>query len=279
MTEETRLDTRQLGARFYVNGFPKSGLHLLAQMMYPIAYQMPKDWLEAPWVGMFQKQSFSDERAPTNQITFGLARIADGYYMKGHCGYDKILEEYINYAGLIHLFIYRDLRDVAVSQAYHILNADGITLMHPNQKMYMDLGGFDEILSAVIQGIDIYPGVVHRWEQYAGWLDVDWTLCIKYSVIRNKPAIVSRVIIDHTVSRLTKILRVGAKLDEEKIKRVVVAMSQSGKMRSQSPTFRKGQVGSWKEHFTDKHVEQFKETDQANWLLKLGFEKELDWHA
>ncbi len=275
----TRLDTRELAARFYLNGFPKSGLHLLAQMMYPIAYQMPKDWLDTPWVGMFQKQSFTDERAPINQITFGLARIYEGRYMKGHCGWDQVIEDYIYYAGIIHIFIYRDLRDVAVSQTYHILNADGKKTFHPDQELFLELGGFDEILSAVIQGIDIYPGVIHRWEQYAGWLDVDWTLSIKFSTIRNQPIIVSKIIVAHMISRMTKILRMGVQVEEEKLKRVIVAMSQAGKMRSQSPTFRKGVVGSWKEHFTEKHVEQFKETDKANWLHKLGFEKELDWYV
>lgn len=275
----TRLDTRELAARFYLNGFPKSGLHLLAQMMYPIAHQMPPDWLEAPWVGMFQKQSFTDERAPINQITFGLARIQEGRYMKGHCGWDKALEDYLYYSGIIHIFIYRDLRDVAVSQTYHILNADNKKLFHPDKELFTNLGDFDEILSAVIQGIDIYPGVVDRWEPYAGWLNVDWTLSMKFSVIRNEPITVSKIIIQHMISRLTKILRMGAKIEEEKLKGVVVAMSQAGKMRSRSPTFRKGKVGSWKEHFTEVHVEQFKETDKANWLLKLGFEKELDWHA
>ena len=273
----TRLDTRELAARFYLNGFPKSGLHLLAQMMNPIAHQMPKDWLDTPWVGMFQKQSFTDERAPINQITFGLARIWEGCYMKGHCGWDQVLEDYIYYSGIVHIFIYRDLRDVAVSQTYHILNADNKKLFHPDQKLFHALGDFDDILSAVIQGVDIYPGIIHRWEQYAGWLDVDWTLSIKFSVIRDQPIIVSEIIVAHMISRLTKILRMGTKIEEEKLKRVIVTMSQAGKMRSQSPTFRKGKVGSWKEHFTKKHIEQFKETDKANWLLKLGFVQELDW--
>ncbi len=271
------LNSATLGARFYLNGFPKSGLHLLAGMMYPIAHQMPRDWM-SPWVSMFQRQSFTEERAPIDRISFGLARIHEGYYMKGHCGYDDALERYMYYAGLIHLFVYRDFRDVAVSQAYHIADADNEWMFHPAKAMYQDLGGFDEILSAVIQGIDIYPGVMQRWEHYAPWLDVDWTLGMKFSVLRNKPTLAAHFIIEHMLARLTKILRVGVSKDEKVLKYTAVAMAQSGKQRKISPTFRKGKVGDWKKHFTPAHVDQFKESDKNNWLVRLGFANE-DWNV
>ena len=274
-----KLNTARLGARFYLNGFPKSGLHLLAQMMSPVATMMPPDWLEAPWVGMFQGKSFTEEMAPIDQVTFGLARTKEGHYMKGHCGYDPDLERYMFYSGIIHLFIYRDFRDVAVSQAFHILSSDNVTRFHPDKYLYKDLGGFDDILSAVINGIDIYPGVMARWEHYAPWLGVDWTLSMKFTVLRNEPVIAAEFIIQHMVDRLTRILRMGTKIDHEILKLVVVSMSQAGKFRTKSPTFRKGNVGDWKEHFTEKHVEEFKESDVNNWLLKLGFEMEEDWHV
>jgi hypothetical protein len=274
-----KLNTEALGARFYLNGFPKSGLHLLGQTISPIATMMPPDWLEAPWIGMFQGKSFTEERAPIDQITFGLARTKEGHYLKGHCGFDPDLERYMFYSGIIHLFIYRDFRDVAVSQAYHILSSDNVTRFHPDKHMYKDLGGFDEVLSAVITGLGDYTGVMSRWEHYAPWLGVDWTLSLKFAALRREPMIVSEFIIQHMIDRLSKIMRMGTKVDHDILRKVVISMSEAGKERKKSPTFRKGRVGDWKKVFTPKHVEEFKESDKNNWLLKLGFETKEDWHG
>ncbi|HEV2601553.1 MAG TPA: sulfotransferase domain-containing protein [Candidatus Babeliales bacterium] len=43
-----------------------------------------------------------------------------------------------------------------------------------------------------------------------------------------------------------------------------------------SHTFRKGQIGSWKEHFTDEHKQLFKEI-AGQLLIDLGYESDMNW--
>lgn len=271
------LDTAGLAMRFYINGFPKAGLHLLANMLTPIADQMPNDWLKAPWVGMYQGQSFTTNPVPFEQTTFGIARTREGYFMKGHCGYSNDINVYLYLLGIIHIFVFRDLRDVAVSQAFHILSADNKRLYHPNKEIYQKLGGFDEILSAVIIGLEEYAGVMERWELYAGWLDQDWVLSMPFEQMRRRPVMASQKILTHTMGRMVKILRMDVKTDKSKVFKISQAMARAGNQRKRSPTYRKGRVGDWKKHFKPQHVEQFKETDKNNWLIKLGYADDEDW--
>ena len=44
-----------------------------------------------------------------------------------------------------------------------------------------------------------------------------------------------------------------------------------------SPTFRKGIPKEWKTHFNDHNKDLFKELDEGNWLVKLGYEENKDW--
>jgi hypothetical protein len=41
-------------------------------------------------------------------------------------------------------------------------------------------------------------------------------------------------------------------------------------------TFRKGQIGAWKEEFTAEHKDLFKQYG-GELLIKLGYEKDLNW--
>ncbi|OEU70054.1 MAG: hypothetical protein BA863_19550 [Desulfovibrio sp. S3730MH75] len=41
-------------------------------------------------------------------------------------------------------------------------------------------------------------------------------------------------------------------------------------------TFRKGQIGGWRAHFTEKHKKAFKET-AGEALIKMGYGNDLDW--
>jgi len=45
---------------------------------------------------------------------------------------------------------------------------------------------------------------------------------------------------------------------------------------SNSVTFRKGDVGGWRETFTEEHKDLFKKHDNG-WLVKLGYEKDENW--
>ncbi len=271
-----KINSADLGAKFYLNGFPKAGLHLLAQLIKPIAIEMPRDQFDAPWVGTFQGSSYVTDLVPIGQTTFGIGRTREGYFTKGHSSYDPDLDSFMNFLGIMHIFVYRDLRDVAVSQAFHILQADSKRLLHPEPELYKNLGGFNEVLSAVIEGIDVYPGVMERWDLYAPWLAPEWVLKLPFERMINHTRDSAIVILQYMILRMASIQDSEAVADTEMLEHTLELMVRAAGRTHHSPTFRQGKVGSWREHFTEEHVDQFKKTD-SGWLVQLRYEKDDNW--
>lgn len=271
------LNTAQVGAKFYLNGFPKAGLHLLTGLMRPLAKPMYGDLFHAPWVSSHQGNSWKSDLHPHSQVCFGIGRTAEGHYTNGHLGYDIIYDLFMDRLGIIHIFIYRDPRDVAVSQA-HVLwhggeehDKSNSDIEHPARHEFRAMADFDEVLSAVINGHEDYPGVMARWDLYAPWLPRSWMLSVKFEDIIDDRAVVAEQILDHMTARLNSILVADMKLETGTKIELVKAMMVSSHDTDASPTFRRGAVGDWREYFTETHVKQFQKSDGANELIQLGY--------
>ena len=264
--------TNNFAAKWYLNGFPKSGLHLAVQFIKRLTKKMPLGQLHPrPWVGTFKHNSWSEEWQDIQMQLYNLSRCMPGHYFKGHCAYKPEIEHFMWYLGLAHVFIYRDLRDVAVSQAYHILS-DNEDLKHPAKDRYRELGEFDEVLEAVIVGLDEFPGIVHRWEAYAPWLEVDWVYKFQFERVLSDPKETAGELVMYGLQRISDIYKLNLKPAPESVAAMVDAMTESAVDRKEEAlTFRKGKPGEWRTEFTQRHIELFKETDQAGWIDKLGY--------
>jgi len=291
-------------AKWICNGFPKSGTHLLVQMVQPVAPYNPgteSGLFDKPWTGTFQGNSWTEEWAPLERTFFKAGRIRDGHMLKAHLGYNEDLERFLYLLGAVHIFIYRDLRDVAVSQAHHIIDSDAVHIFiyrdlrdvavsqahhiidsdekrfaHPDPDVY-PRDDFDEVLAQVIAGIERFPGVVERWRYYAPWLDVDWVLSVRFRDLRDEPKVWAERIFTHAVHRNADNWGREIEFDPDGLRAVVNVMAKASRLREKSPTFREGKVGGWQEAFTERHRELFKASDTEGWLVKLGFEKKEDW--
>lgn len=274
-----------LAPSWYCCGYPKAGLHLLVAMLQPFARPMPtRRYAKAgTMISSFAYHAWVNISHNVRYLTYALCQTRPGYYHYGHCGYTPEISHTLDYAGLAMVFIYRDLRDVAVSQTHHILD-DMEGAKHLDRAAYRRLGGFNEALSAVITGLQVddseygpvyYPGVVERWELYAPWLDQEWVCSVCYRDARQRPEDTAQRIVEYGMGRLAQCMEVApAKIDDETMRRVVTAMVASGQDTSKSPTFRKGAVGGWRDVFTPEHVRLFKEADTGNWIEQLNFD---DW--
>lgn len=264
--------------KFYMNGFPKSGLHFATLMMQPIVRPLPADgFWDKPWAGTFRHNSWSDEWAPLEQILFKVGRIQAGYYLKAHCGYREEIERFTYYSGIAHVFIYRDLRDVVVSQAHHIQHEDDKRFAHPDKEMYRKLGGISEIITACITGLDRYPGVMQRWELYAPWLDVPWVHKVRFEDMRADAEKAAAGLLRYGLNRVAQIFGHKVIVDDGVFAVVTGLMAESAGQTERSATFRKGAVGGWREHFTEEHKRLFKERDTGGWLESLGYAEGEDW--
>ncbi len=269
--------------KLLINGFPKSGLHLLELMVRPVLERVPKPedcFLAAPqWSGTFHGNSWTNDRVPIQRVTFKIGRCPSGHYLKAHAGHSKALELFLWLLGISHIFVYRDPRDVAVSQVYHIQKAGATQeLCHPEPELFEALGGFDEQLEAVIVGLGKYPGVMERWAEYAGWLDVGWMLSVRFEDLVKYPSEMCEIMLRYIFERTLAIFESKLEIEnEEWLNNTVAAMVNLSTRTELSPTFREGGIGDWRIYFTERHMQLFKETDTEGWLVRLGYEETDDW--
>ena len=269
-----------LAPAWYVNGFPKAGTHLLTAMLAPFARPMPdRRWAKAgTMISSFRYHAWVNEWHNPRYVTYALAHCDPGYYYRGHCGYREEFDRALDYAGLAMVFVYRDLRDVAVSQTFHILN-EAEHAKHLDKAAYRQLGGFDEVLEAVICGLQVddsrygpvyYPGVIERWEQYRRWLDCPWVLSVRYADARERPLHTATRIIRYGMERLSQCLEVEPpEIPPELLGEIGRAMVEHAQDTSHSPTFRRGRVGDWVLHFTERHTRMWREHDPHGWTEQI----------
>ncbi len=262
--------------RYYLSGFPKAGLHLLTMLAMGVCRPYV-DTFRNMWAGTFHGNGWTNQWADQRFILYRIGQLPPGHYLQAHAGHFQELELMLRWAGVAHVFIVRDLRDVAVSQAHHITSPDDVRHMHPGKKAYTFLGGFNEVLAAVIEGLGPFPGVMERWELYAPWLDVEETLVVRYEEARADLEATARAVLEHGLAQIYPLqgeqLKVEASIFNEQIK----GMLATGGNPTLSPTYRKARVGDWREEFTEDHKNLWKKYDPDSWLVRLGYEKDDSW--
>ena len=258
--------------RVYLNGFPKAGLHMLEQMVGVLLGPSTMGTNTSPWLGTYRWHSWSMEWQDVPRYLWRMSCLERGTYMMGHSGHDERIAQLMNYANIGHIFLYRDLRDVAVSQAHHIWDEGQSTWAHEHKDFYKMLGSFDAVLLAVIEGLGPYPGVVQRWTEYAPWLEVEDALHVQYEQMRNDGERTAGAIILYLMKRATRLLEgnsFGVEMAPEDVKTLAGKMVEAtGKP---SGTFRRGVTGGWRDAFKPEHIEAFKQHDPDGWLERLGY--------
>jgi len=229
--------------KYYLNAMPKSGLHLLDALCKPLTLN------RAPlWAGTYTGHGFTTQRKGLELVTNPLCYLPDNYRLIGHSGYDDDLEWYIANSGICHIFMVRDLRDVAVSQAYHVISDDD-NLQHPDKDIYRALDSFDDVLRAVWYGIDGYPGIPKRWAEYEPWLDRGGLLVLRFEDVIADLEVAASAILDyaHSITPAYPVLQRG-RINSAFVDTNAAEMAESARDTGSSATFRKGVSGEWRQY-------------------------------
>jgi hypothetical protein len=247
------------------NAMPKSGSHLIIQVLQGLTRIGPFVNPGFPPVNRSEdNQKLSDPAVLTN-----IQRMQPGDIGYGYVGASRYFVDALTGPGRATIFVFRDPRDMIVSHVFYA------TQMHPGHWMHHYynevLHSMEERIQAAIRGVEeqgseLTP-VRKRYEGYLDWLEQPAVLCLRFEeLILNRDAALT-CLLDYIEGRgfTPSVQRQHALQALQE----AIAPKRSG-------TFRKGQPGNWREHFTEANKTLFKEL-AGDLLVRLGYEQDEDW--
>lgn len=245
------------------NSFPKSGTHLLKQILSGI----PGLRYYGEFIVTTPSIKFMEISRET--IIKKLNNIVDGELVLAHLFYSDAVASYINQKGIKHFFIYRDPRDVVISEVYYLTFTNKWHFLH---KYFRKMKNHDERITASIMGINsisrgrCYENINERFMKYHGWLKDSNVFNLKYEDLINENLYqeINRILVFYYNTNIDDI--------ENKLTKTMLNKIQPRK----SHTYRKGKKSNWKHEFTEYHKKIFKDI-AGDLLIKLGYEKDFSW--
>lgn len=217
-------------------------------MVESMVRQISKPAGKRPWLGTFNDNSFTNDWVDTDTFIRNVPRILPGYYAKGHCGWSPEIAQAFRNNHIALIFIYRDMRDVAVSLTHHARSLGNDRLTHPDKQHFAEMT-FERALQTVIAGDDRFPGVYDRWALYAPWLLEDWVLKLRYDDVQRNAydtaVLIIRYAYGYTARSRNNTIRMSEKDVQETAMRMIGALA-----RKDTGTFRRGKSGTWREVWT-----------------------------
>jgi hypothetical protein len=247
------------------NSKPKSGSHLLLQILNGFTRIMPYAYVEAEPVRTIEK---AGRRKSNEEILSELKRVPRGVIGWGYVEATPENIAFLCQPNRVNYFIYRDPRDMLVSQVFFATDMHEEHGMHEFYKSLPDLG---ERLKVAITGIDrdgLYMvSVKQRYASVFEWQEQPHVMCIRFEDLIHKRTATLEAMLDEIEST-------GYRIPTPRTRGLSILVEAIQPRKSH--TFRTGKTGGWREHFTVEHKNLFKDV-AGDLLVKLGYEENNDW--
>lgn len=259
------MNFRQIPALFG-NAMPKSGSHLVLQILQGIARVAPFRYVDHKPLRTITAEGRIRSKKEIFKDLKTLKSGAVGWgYLTSEADYLKFIEQHPE---LIFFFVYRDPRDQLISKIFYAVDIyqehaqhDYFTKVPMNERIKTGILGRD------VPGLEYLPDIKTLYSRYIGWLDCPSVLSLRFEDLILDQELSLERILNHIereefkipTSRNNAIINVKKAIQPEK-----------------SPTFREGKTGKWRDYFTEEHKQLFKEVT-GDLLIKLGYEKNNDW--
>ena len=247
------------------NSKPKSGSHLLLQILNGFTQIMPYRYVDADPIRTITK----DGRRKTNdEVVNEIQRVPNGVIGWGYVEATPENIALLCQPGRVNYFIYRDPRDMLISQVFF---ATDMHEEHGMHEYYNSLSDFGERLKVAITGIDRdglhMVSVKQRYEGVFQWLEQKHVMCIRFEdLIDNRDATLN--------SMLDEVEKTGYRIPTPR--KEALSILTDAIQPKKSHTFRSGKTGGWKQYFTDEHKKMFNDV-AGDLLSRLGYEKDNHW--
>lgn len=248
------------------NAFPKSGSHLLLQILYGVMEIAPYRHLEQAPVRMITAEG---RKRTMREVMRDLSKLKPGII---EWGYLSCEPEFVTFfeqnPRVAPLFIYRDPRDQLISSIFYAVD---IHKQHAQHEYYSSITMDDRIKTAIrgrdVPGLEFLPSIRVQYDRILGWLTNPNMLSFRFEDLINNPRPQLERLLD-----FLEIKNLPIQMDRDKAIDIILEAIQPEK----SPTFRKGKTGGWQDHFSDEHIQIFKEIS-GDLLIELGYESNNDW--
>ena len=247
------------------NSFPKSGTHLLIQILrgLPNAIYFGSFIASMPTIPFRERTRAAHRRL--------IDRTVPGEVVGAHIFHPPVHATALARHNCAHFFVYRDPRDVAVSEAHYLPPMNRGHRMHRYFARHLETD--DERISAAILGVSEpdfpydYPDIARRFARFRGWLDRTDVFAMRFEDLISE----SR---RETLARITSFYgsRGRVEIDADAVLDKVEANIDPRK----SHTFREGRSGGWRRLLTPRHKEQMKRV-AGQLLIDLGYETDFAW--
>jgi Sulfotransferase domain len=256
----------------FANSFPKSGTHLLTQVMHGFTRLGLAVDSGLPAVVTFN--GFTGRQRSSAEILTDLRRLLPGDIAYGHVHAFPEAIDYLCQGGKAVFFILRDPRDVVVSHVHYVAE---MAPNHIHHRYYHQvLQDFDQRLEASICGVPVselekatgmpipqpLPDILSRFEPYLGWLERPEVLTLRFEEFVTDPEPAVGRVFDHAVMR-------GFETDCDRSTSVTILEESIDPGRS--PTFRSGKIGEWRTVFKPRHNRLFEDI-AGDLLTQLGYQ-------
>jgi hypothetical protein len=247
------------------NSFPKSGTHLLVQVVQGLPDRTNYGEFLASTTSSFQFRERSDDSTCRFVRSF-----VPGEIVRGHLYYEPRYADELNSRHAVNYFIYRDPRDVVVSEAHYLREMNRWHRLH---RYFRDAASIEDAIMLAINGFDppvpgiSYPDIAARFARYEGWLDCADCCCVRFEdLISDRQPEIIRGIAEFYA------LRTNTSFDAAAAATSMASLIAPKK----SHTFRSGKKSGWQREFTAAHRERFVDL-AGDLLIRLGYEPNHEW--
>ncbi|HGY54742.1 MAG TPA: hypothetical protein ENK44_03480 [Caldithrix abyssi] len=255
---------RESGFPILANSIPKSGTHLLINILKSLP--SVRDW------GNFlaSTPSFTFRELSLETVRKKIEYFVPNELIGAHLFYNQETDAALRQKQVIHYFVYRDPRDIVVSEAHYLAEMNRWHFLHSYFKSLPDM---ESRIELSIKGLgDLpgerkYPNIAKRLSYFIPWINNGHVFAIKYEeLISDKKTEAINGILTHYASKQS-VLDSKENLIEQILKNI---------NPKNSHTFRTGKAGNWKTVFTERQKDLFKEI-AGDLLIELGYEKDYNW--
>lgn len=240
-----------------VNSFPKSGTHLLHQIISSIPQLIDYGNFIA------SMPSFTFKEVSANKINQRLGQILPNEIVASHIHFNEQYSSMLQEKNIFKLFIYRDLRDVTISEAHYLST---MNKWHKLSGHFSKIDSMEDRIKLSLRGLPAssgidYPNVVKRFMKYKGWLNSPDTLLIRFEDLVSKDGEkYLRLIAEEYLKQCGEVSPFNG--DE------LVSLFKQAIDPEKSHTFRSGKKEQWKQVYTDAMKEQYQEYLQASFTTE-----------